>query len=187
MKVKLYSISLPIYTLKECWMGEFSKLIFFYFYNTILNQLAKNKYSHLVDQSNGQGAARGDRSGREDPDPIILVCYPAAINQSIIRDDIEIEIQLMKAKATEIWYFWHSSPKWQCPISWKYKTVSPAEAEAAARDIVAVTQSPTTKRLINTGLSRTFFFSKAYASNKASTKLQMICKAIDAIKKQNEV
>jgi len=56
-----------------------------------------------------------------------------------MRDDIEIEIQLMKAKATEIWYFWHSSPKWQCPISWKYKTVSPAEAEAAARDIVAVT------------------------------------------------
>lgn len=106
MNVKLYSISLSIYILKECWMGEFSKLIFFYFYNTTSNiGPEKPKYSHLVYQSNGQGAARGDRSGREDPDPIILVCYPAAINQSIIRDDIEIEIQLMKAKATEIWYF----------------------------------------------------------------------------------
>lgn len=66
------------------------------------------------------------------------VSYPAANSQSIIRDDIEVEIQLRNANATEIWYFWHSSPKWQCPRSWKYKTVMPAEAEAAARDSVAV-------------------------------------------------
>lgn len=67
------------------------------------------------------------------------VCYPAANSQSIIRDDIKIVIQLMKARKTEIWYFRHSSPKIQCSKSLKYKTVMPAEAEAAARDNVAVT------------------------------------------------
>lgn len=110
------------------------------------------------------------------------LCYPAANSQSIIRDEIEIGIQLKKANATEIWYFWHSSPIWQCPRSLKYKTVMPPEEEAAARDSVAVTQSPTTKRLTSTGLWRTFFLTKAYASNKASTKLQMTCKPIEAIK-----
>jgi hypothetical protein len=40
--------------------------------------------------------------GLENPDPRILVCYPAANSQSIIRDDIETDIQLKNAKATEI-------------------------------------------------------------------------------------
>ena len=47
--------------------------------------------------------------------------------------------QLRKAKATDISYFWHSILAVQPPTSWKYKTVMPAEAEAAARDNVAVT------------------------------------------------
>lgn len=77
------------------------------------------------------------------------VCQPAANSQSIIRDDIEIGNQLKNAKATEIWYFWHSSPKWQCPRSLKYKTVMPAEEEAAASDSVAVTCTKQSRRLLN--------------------------------------
>jgi len=43
--------------------------------------------------------------------------YLAASSQNITRDEIEVENQLRNASATEIWYFWHSSPKWQCPRS----------------------------------------------------------------------
>ena len=48
-------------------------------------------------------------------------------------------IQLRKAKTTEIWKFRHSSPKLQRPKSLKNNTATPPEAEAAARDNVAVT------------------------------------------------
>ena len=76
------------------------------------------------------------------------VCYAAANSQSMIRDGIEIGNQLKKANATEIGYFWHSSPKWQCPRSLKYKTVMPAEEDAAARDSVAVTCGQWSRRLV---------------------------------------
>lgn len=51
-------------------------------------------------------------------------------------------IQLRKAKTTDIWNFRHSSPKLQCPKSLKNNTDTPPEAEAAARDNVAVTCKP---------------------------------------------
>jgi len=43
--------------------------------------------------------------------------YLEASSQNITSDDIEVENQLRNASATETWYFWHSSPKWQCPRS----------------------------------------------------------------------
>lgn len=59
----------------------------------------------------------------------------------MMRDEVAVIIQLRNAKVTDIWYFLHSSPKLQLPLptSWKYNTVMPAEAEAAASDSVAVT------------------------------------------------
>lgn len=73
----------------------------------------------------------------EKPKPLRI--YPAAKSQNIIRDDKAIVIQLKNAKATEIWYLRHSCPNLQLATSAMYSIVTPAEAEAAARDSVAVT------------------------------------------------
>eukprot|EP00268_Persea_americana_P026160 TRINITY_DN2555_c0_g1_i10.p2 TRINITY_DN2555_c0_g1~~TRINITY_DN2555_c0_g1_i10.p2 ORF type:complete len:112 (+),score=16.21 TRINITY_DN2555_c0_g1_i10:489-824(+) len=107
--------------------------------------------------------------------------YPIARSQNIRRDEISINSQLMNAKEMEIWNF-RQSIILQYPKSLSYKTVIPAAAEAAASESVAVTQSPTTKRLIKIGLRRTAFFANAYASKHESPKHQITCKPIEAIR-----
>jgi len=66
----------------------------------------------------------------------------------MMRDEMKTVNQLRKAKATESSYFWHSILAVQPPRSWKYKTVMPAEDEAAARDNVAVTCSQSVDNLL---------------------------------------
>lgn len=56
---------------------------------------------------------------------------------------MEIEIQERKAKVTESWYLQQSASKVQLPKSPKYKTMTPADDEAPARDNVDVTWNQT--------------------------------------------
>lgn len=107
----------------------------------------------------------------------ILVCYPAAKSQSMIKDDTAIGIQLKKANTIEIWYLRHSSPKWQCPRSLKYNTVMPAEDDAAARDSVAVTCEQWSRRIVN---------EKSYLCNKQIVRVKVLVERANPISNQIE-
>lgn len=67
----------------------------------------------------------------------------------MIRDDNPIIIQLKKAREIDIIILKHSS-SFQTSMSLMYKTVIPAEADAAASDNVAVTCNNSPKSIIIT-------------------------------------
>ncbi len=64
--------------------------------------------------------------------------------------------------------------------SFPRRTVIPADAQAAAKVNVAVTPSPTTKRLTTREFRRLRFTSNAYPSITASDKLHKHCKTVAA-------
>lgn len=75
-------------------------------------------------------------------------------NQNMETAEVAMKDQVMNASTTESAYRPHDNcgyilQKW---TSLSNRMVTPADADAAANDRIAVTQSPTTKRLTSTGL-----------------------------------
>lgn len=105
--------------------------------------------------------------------------YLFASIQNVKKNDGETMNQLKNAIAVAVSYFaqwfWAHSLK-----SFPMRTVIPADAQAAAKVNVAVTPSPTTKRLTTREFRRLRFTSNAYPSISASDKLHKHCKTVAA-------